>query len=84
MPVASEAASIIAEQPVAQEPQPETEAVVTAAKPAAEVAAEAVAETPAAPEAQAPAAASTGRAPNDPREVRRRQREAERLARLGY
>ena len=77
MPVASEAASIVAEQPAIQEQQSE---VVAAVEPVA-VVAEPVIEAPAAPAPQAPAATSTGRAPNDPREVRRRQREAERLAR---
>ncbi len=77
MPVASEAASVVAEQPAVQNEQPEA---VAAAEPAV-AAAEPVVEAPAAPTPQAPVAASTGRAPNDPREVRRRQREAERLAR---
>ncbi|VXC21733.1 fused ribonucleaseE: endoribonuclease; RNA-binding protein; RNA degradosome binding protein [Pseudomonas sp. 8BK] len=56
----------------------EAPAVVAAPEPTAEVAVPEVVAVEAAP---AVAVSSTGRAPNDPREVRRRQREAERLAR---
>lgn len=56
----------------------EQPAVVAAAEPVAEAVVAEVAATDAAP---AVAVSSNGRAPNDPREVRRRQREAERLAR---
>ena len=56
----------------------EAPAVVTASEPVAEAV---VAEVAAAEAAPVVAVSSTGRAPNDPREVRRRQREAERLAR---
>ncbi|AZE47695.1 Ribonuclease E [Pseudomonas chlororaphis] len=82
-----------AETIVAEAPAPATEVVAAEPVAAEPVAAEPVAATPAAP-VEAPAAevaapvveaapvsalTSTGRAPNDPREVRRRKREAERL-----
>lgn len=75
-PAVSETAAAVVEAPaqiVSEEP---SEAVVES--PAAEAPAQV-----AAAEAEAPAVmpSATGRAPNDPREVRRRQREAERLAR---
>ncbi|WP_421684236.1 ribonuclease E [Stutzerimonas urumqiensis] len=79
------------EQPAMDVPAAETSIeVVSASEPAAATPAEAVNEPAAseptiAPEQPAPSqpARPAGRAPNDPREVRRRQREAERLAREG-
>ena len=64
----------IVETPVAHVDQPEPETVVEAV---AEAAKEAVSETPAEP---APQVTESGRAYNDPREIRRRQLEAKRLA----
>ncbi|WP_218565168.1 ribonuclease E [Stutzerimonas urumqiensis] len=79
------------EQPAMEVPAAETSIeVVSASEPAAAAPAEVVNEPAAseptiAPEQPAPSqpARPAGRAPNDPREVRRRQREAERLAREG-
>ncbi|WP_252271540.1 ribonuclease E [Pseudomonas subflava] len=82
--MAEEPAPVVANEPVTVETAPvDTAAVVTA--PAEPAVAEPAVEAPAAPvveeaPATAPAQASGGRAPNDPREVRRRQQEAARLA----
>ncbi len=86
--VEAEAAPAAEQQSLAFAPAVEVAAEVAVAEPVSAVVAEApVAESPVAVAVE-PAAApapvvvsSTGRAPNDPREVRRRQREAERLAR---
>ena len=88
-PAAIEAAPVAVETPA---PAPAAEAVAAPAdveqpqvsapveQPVATEATPAVVEAPAAP-APAQPQTITGRAPNDPREVRRRQQEAERLAR---
>ncbi|MFC3609072.1 ribonuclease E [Stutzerimonas tarimensis] len=60
-------------------PEQPREAVTQQAEPVAEPKAEVVE-----PETQPSAPISTGRAPNDPREKRRRQREAERLAQQAH
>jgi ribonuclease E len=73
-PATAVEAPVVAEAPVA-EPAVQAEPVIEVAEQPAPAAVE---------QAPAPApvpANATGRAPNDPREVRRRQREAERLAR---
>ncbi|MGB4072945.1 ribonuclease E [Pseudomonas sp.] len=83
--VAVEAPVVVAEaeqqveQPIEQFVAPA--APVAVAEVVEAVVAEVVAEAPAVAAAPAEALSSTGRAPNDPREVRRRQREAERQAR---
>ncbi|MWV18453.1 ribonuclease E [Pseudomonas sp. L-22-4S-12] len=84
--VVAEAAPTVAAEPAAAESVAAEPAVVepvvveAAAVEAAPVAAAAETSNPATDTDTAPVVSSGGRAPNDPREVRRRQREAERLA----
>ncbi|VXC39048.1 fused ribonucleaseE: endoribonuclease; RNA-binding protein; RNA degradosome binding protein [Pseudomonas sp. 8AS] len=78
--VEAEAAPVAAAEPAAAEPAAVEPAAVEAVAVEVAPVVAAVEESSSAPAEAAPIVSSGGRAPNDPREVRRRQREAERLA----